>query len=325
MSRRSLSSSASARRAVADRRRDVRGRRSRAAAHQRRPDRRPLRPVHPGRAGAQPARRRTTPARHAAPGRPGDGRARSGRPRARPGLRQNGLCQPRRARRSAGTRRREDRLRARAPEPVRSLAASTAVWMGATTKAVAVYDGAFWRDDGLAGCAVIHLGPRAARPQRPRGEPCCDLRVRRKRPVRAGHDDAARRRLRRAARRLFGPQAASPRQVHVVDWSRERSTSPTSPSARASTATYSHPRLQEPVLGRLHWASTETAPPMPATSREPSGPAPTPQTPSFGSSMQPPIRHRTRRTPDSATMSRSATCGQMRSSSAAPAKQQDRS
>lgn len=60
--------------------------------------------------------------------------------------------------------------------------------------------------------------------------------------------------------RLFGPQAATPLQVHVVDWSREEYTSPAVPSPRASTVTYSHPQLQEPVLGRLHWASTETAP-----------------------------------------------------------------
>lgn len=33
------------------------------------------------------------------------------------------------------------------------------MWTGAITKAAAVYDGAFWRDDGLAGAAVSHLSP----------------------------------------------------------------------------------------------------------------------------------------------------------------------
>jgi monoamine oxidase len=148
------------------------------------------------------------------------------------------------------------------PEPVRILAASTAVWMGATTKAVAVYDGAFWRDDGLAGAAVSHRGPFRELHDHsgPEASPAAIFGF-------AGSDQIAQAMTKQLAAafigqltRLFGPQAASPLQVHVVDWSRERWTSPTNPSPRASTATYSHPQLQEPLLGRLHWASTETAP-----------------------------------------------------------------
>jgi len=148
------------------------------------------------------------------------------------------------------------------PEPARILAANTAVWMGAITKAVAVYDGAFWRDDGLAGAAVSHRGPfhELHDHSGPDARPAAIFGF-------AGSDqfpEATATQLAAAfmaqLTRLFGPQAASPRQVHVVDWSRERWTSPTSPSPRASTTTYSHPQLQEPLLGRLHWASTETAP-----------------------------------------------------------------
>jgi monoamine oxidase len=148
------------------------------------------------------------------------------------------------------------------PEPVRSLAASTAVWMGAVTKAVAVDDDPFWRDDGLAGAAVSHLGPFRELHDHsgPEATPAAIFGF-------AGSDQFAQATTTQAAAafveqltRLFGARAAGPRQVHVVDWSRERWTSPTSPSPRASTATYSHPLLREPLLGRLHWASTETAP-----------------------------------------------------------------
>jgi len=148
------------------------------------------------------------------------------------------------------------------PERVRIVAANTAVWMGAITKAVAVYDGAFWRDAGLAGAAVSHLGPFRELHDHsgPGASPAAIFGF-------AGSDQFAGATIPQVAAalteqltRLIGPPAADPRQVHVVDWSRERWTSPTNPSAHASTTTYSHPQLQDPVLGRLHWASTETAP-----------------------------------------------------------------
>jgi len=148
------------------------------------------------------------------------------------------------------------------PEPVRIVAESTAVWMGAITKAVAVYDAAFWRHAGLAGAALSHLGPFREMHDHsgPDASPAAIFGF-------ASSDQFAQATTTQIAAafveqltRLFGPQAASPRQVHVVDWSRERWTSPASPSPRASTTTYSHPQLQEPLLGRLHWASTETAP-----------------------------------------------------------------
>lgn len=148
------------------------------------------------------------------------------------------------------------------PEPVRSLAANTSVWMGAITKAVAVYDSAFWREDGLAGAAVSHHGPFRELHDHsgPDASPAAIFGF-------AGSDQFTGTPITELAAafvaqltRIFGHRAASPRQVHVVDWSRERWTSPTTPSPRASTATYSHPQLQEPLLGRLHWASTETAP-----------------------------------------------------------------
>lgn len=148
------------------------------------------------------------------------------------------------------------------PAPVRSLAEGTAVWMGTVVKAVAVYDRAFWRDAGLAGAAVSRVGPFGELHDHsgPQAQPAAIFGF-------AGAEQFAREDPEQVAAaftgqltRLFGPQAATPLQVHVLDWSRERYTTPTAPSPRASTGTYSHPQLQEPFLRRLHWASTETSP-----------------------------------------------------------------
>src|SRR5699024_12435442 len=45
------------------------------------------------------------------------------------------------------------------PDEVRALAERTAVWMGSILKAVAVFDTAFWREQGLPGSAISHIGP----------------------------------------------------------------------------------------------------------------------------------------------------------------------
>jgi monoamine oxidase len=148
------------------------------------------------------------------------------------------------------------------PAPIRDLAARTAVWMGGVVKAVAVYDEPFWRAAGLAGAAMSHLGPfrelhdhsgPGARPAALFGFAAA-----------AQFDGAPHEYIAAAFRgqltRLFGPAAAAPRAVHVIDWSRETRTSPRAPSPAASTATYGHPLFRQPVAGRIHWASTETAP-----------------------------------------------------------------
>ena len=143
-----------------------------------------------------------------------------------------------------------------------SLAVGTSVWMGGIVKAVAVYDRAFWRGLGLAGAAISHVGPFRELHDHsgPDASPAALFGF-------AGSDQLAGATSEQVAAtftdqlsRLFGPGAAQPRQVHVLDWSRERWTSPTTPSPAATTSTYGHPRLREPVHGRLHFASTETAP-----------------------------------------------------------------
>ena len=148
------------------------------------------------------------------------------------------------------------------PPHVRSLAAATAVWMGSVVKAVAVYDRGFWREQGLAGAAISHLGPfREVHDHTgPGGSPAALFGFAASDQFRGATAEQTAAAFVGQLARVFGPDAARPRQVHVVDWSRERWTSPVTPFPRASTSTYSHPRLREPVHERLHLAATETAP-----------------------------------------------------------------
>ncbi|SNR40590.1 flavin monoamine oxidase family protein [Blastococcus mobilis] len=148
------------------------------------------------------------------------------------------------------------------PAPIRDLAAGTAVWMGGVVKAVAIYDRSFWRDAGLAGSAMSHLGPFRELHDHsgPGGSPAALFGF-----ALAAHFDGAPPEQIAAAfgrqlTRLFGPDAGDPRSIHVLDWSRELHTSPRAPSPDASTATYGHPLFHQPVAGRIHWAATETAP-----------------------------------------------------------------
>jgi len=120
---------------------------------------------------------------------------------------------------------------------------------------------AFWRDVGLAGAAVSHVGPFRELHDHsgPHARPAAIFGFADAEQFAGGDSEQVAAAFTGQLTRLFGPQAAAPLQVHAVDWSRERYTTPAAPSLRASTGTYSHQQLQEPALGRLHWASTETA------------------------------------------------------------------
>jgi monoamine oxidase len=68
---------------------------------------------------------------------------------------------------------------------------------------------------------------------------------------------------RRSKSRLFGPQATSVTGITMLNWAAEPWTSPPSSAAASASAyqLYGHPAYRVPALdGRLHWASTETAP-----------------------------------------------------------------
>ena len=139
---------------------------------------------------------------------------------------------------------------------VAEAASSIPVWMGGVTKAVAIYPEPFWRHLGLSGTA---FGP-----DQPFGEvhdmsgpdgtpamlfgfgqaPLAD-------PVGAFAEQLT---------ALFGPKAAQPAQVLVVDWGQQPFTAPTRLGHTNRYDLYGSPHLTKPSwAGRLHWASTETA------------------------------------------------------------------
>ena len=142
---------------------------------------------------------------------------------------------------------------------VAGLARATPVWMGSTVKAVAVFDHAFWREDGLAGSAYSYSGPMREIHDMsgPDGSPAaifgfCGL------PV--GADTPTEDEIVAQLVALFGERAATPIEVFVMDWRREAFTSPPNVEQLTNYQTYGHPDFQKPFLGgRVHWASTETS------------------------------------------------------------------
>ncbi len=144
------------------------------------------------------------------------------------------------------------------PERVAGLAAATPVWMGAMTKVVAHYARPFWRDHGLAGSAISHIGPMRELHDMsgPEGTPAALFGFA---PSTGGTTPTGDQVIKQLVE-LFGPEASQPEQLLMADWSNERYTSP--PGAERLTAyqTYGHALYQQPTMGsRLHWTSTETA------------------------------------------------------------------
>lgn len=146
------------------------------------------------------------------------------------------------------------------PDPLAAVAARTPVWMGAITKVVALYDRPFWRERGLAGAGISHIGPmrEVHDMSGPDGIPAALFGF-------ATSPDASSAPISRAALieqlvALFGVDAASPVELLVQDWRAEPYTSPPDVAGLTNYGTFGHPLYAEPAFdGRLHWASTETA------------------------------------------------------------------
>jgi monoamine oxidase len=132
--------------------------------------------------------------------------------------------------------------------------------MGAITKVVAVYDRPFWREHGLAGAGISHIGPmrEVHDMSGPDGIPAALFGF-------AASPDASAAPISRAALieqlvALFGVDAASPIELLVQDWRDDPYTSPPNVASLTNYGTFGHPLYAEPALdGRLHWASTETS------------------------------------------------------------------
>ncbi len=144
-------------------------------------------------------------------------------------------------------------------DDVRDVAARTPVWMGATTKVVVEYPSPFWREAGLAGAGVSHLGPLRELHDLsgPDGSPAALFGFV---PGAAGAPTVRPQDVVDQLVRMFGPRAAAPLQVLVREWRTQPWTSPPEVEHLDGFALFGHPLLTRPTLaGRLHWASTETS------------------------------------------------------------------
>ncbi len=146
------------------------------------------------------------------------------------------------------------------PDELLRIASNTPVWMGAMTKVVVCYERAFWKERGLAGAVMSHVGPMmeihdmsgaaGTRPALFGFVP----------PTHPGSPPVTRDQILAQLRLLFGIDAPAPTEVVIRDWRAERYTSPDGVEALQAYETFGHPTYARAELeGRLHWASTETA------------------------------------------------------------------
>lgn len=149
------------------------------------------------------------------------------------------------------------------PDRLHQLATLTPVWMGTVAKAVVGYPDAFWRRRGLAGAAISHVGPlrEVHDMSGVNGDPAALFGFA---PLGPQAATPTERDIVNQLVELFGPDAAAPLEVIIKDWRFERHAVPPDPAPLTPMRTYAHPRYQEPAGdGRIHWASTETAPDSP--------------------------------------------------------------
>ncbi|MEM7295860.1 MAG: NAD(P)/FAD-dependent oxidoreductase [Pseudomonadota bacterium] len=149
------------------------------------------------------------------------------------------------------------------PAEVAQVLGAVPTWMAGQAKVLALYERPFWRNAGLSGDAMSHLGPMVeihdASPLE--GAPYALFGF-------VGVPAAARRdkdRLLSGAqaqlRRLFGPEAGEPIAMTLKDWAWDTSTA----TERDLKPMRSHPTYGRPALlnglwdGRLHFAGTEVA------------------------------------------------------------------
>lgn len=146
------------------------------------------------------------------------------------------------------------------PDRLAGLAQTTPVWMASVAKVVVRYERPFWRDQGLAGAAISHLGPMGEIHDMsgPDGQPAALFGF--ARLARADDPPPSRSAIEAQLAALFGPDAPAPVEVLIHDWRAEADTSPPGIDPSSAYQLFGHPLYQEPFHGgRVHWASTETA------------------------------------------------------------------
>ncbi len=145
------------------------------------------------------------------------------------------------------------------PEPMSQLAAATPVWMGGMQKVVAVYPAPFWRNLGLAGSAMSHIGPlrEIHDMSGPDGAPAALFGFAPSQPVGVG--ELTNEAIVDQLVRLFGPEAGRPTEIHIADWLAEHYTSPPGAERLNNYRTYGHVGFSHTADLGLHWSSTETS------------------------------------------------------------------
>ncbi len=141
-----------------------------------------------------------------------------------------------------------------------AVARITPVWMGAVTKIVAQFSTPFWRQQGLAGAAISHVGPmREIHDMSGRdGNPAALFGFVPSPP--SGRPPVTARDVLIQLVDLFGPDAAHPDNLVIHDWRSEHHTSPRGVEELQAYELFGHSCYSAPALGgRLHWASTETS------------------------------------------------------------------
>ncbi len=149
------------------------------------------------------------------------------------------------------------------PDKVVQAMQQTQTWMGQAMKAVLVYETPFWREQGLSGLGISHVGPINQFHDLTPGDETYgaifgwlgDHSFGR----RLSFEERQQAVIAQAVR-LFGPQAQQPIHYADLNWAKEPFTT-MSTTAQTEHPRYGHPLLQKPQMaGRLHWASTEVSP-----------------------------------------------------------------
>ena len=137
-------------------------------------------------------------------------------------------------------------------------------WMAGQAKAIAIYDKPFWREEGLSGDAQSRRGPMVeihdASPEE--GSPYALFGFIGVPPQSRTNKNALDDAIAEQLVRLFGPKAASPKQLYVKDWAYDRHTATSADHAPL----YVHPRYGMPSSLAQLWSNhllfsgTEVAP-----------------------------------------------------------------
>ncbi|MFK7751121.1 MAG: flavin monoamine oxidase family protein [Sedimentitalea sp.] len=150
------------------------------------------------------------------------------------------------------------------PKTAMQSMADIPTWMAGQAKAIAVYDTAFWREEGLSGDAMSRCGPMVeihdASPAQ--GGPYALFGFVGLPPTARKDEGQLRDALLAQFQRLFGPKAANPRQLYVKDWAFDQNTA--TPLDQAPL--YAHPQYGLPHAlkgvwdNRVVFGGTEVAP-----------------------------------------------------------------